>query len=479
MSKDRRVYTRQARRVNGGRFGIFPFFRPIDSSASARYKPAMLAGSQFPTALVYTLGAFALILLLARLRFPLAPAIFVGTAALAAAFGGGPGDFLYSAASGLVQSRTLALIVITILLLTLSETMLAGGQMKEIVSLVRVLLRRPAVAMAALPALVGLLPMPGGALFSAPMVAAAAGGKETRAAKLSAVNYWFRHIWEHWWPLYPGVLLAVTLTGKDLSAFIGVQFPQTVIMASAGLLIFRHTGGDLHARAAAAPAGTRKKLVSATSSIWLILLVWAVVRAAVAVVPGTGELSDDTRGLLTGYAPVALGLVVSVAWTVRLNRLDARRFIGILRKWSIWNLAILVASVMVFQYVLGELEAAERIGVELQQLRIPAILVVAVLPFIAGMVTGLAIGFVGTSFPIVLSIVAAMSGEPSVWPYVALAYGMGHIGQMMSPLHLCHVMSNQYFGTPFGPVYRQIVPSAVLQVVLLAGYFLLLRMVFG
>ncbi|MFP3937560.1 MAG: DUF401 family protein [Phycisphaerae bacterium] len=438
----------------------------------------MLAISQFPAALVYTLGAFALILLLARLRFPLAPAIFAGTAALAVAFDAGPADFLYFAVSGLIQSRTLALIVITILLLTLSETMLAGGQMKQIVSLVRMLLRRPAVAMAALPALVGLLPMPGGALFSAPMVSAAAGGHETRGSKLSAINYWFRHIWEHWWPLYPGVLLAVTLTGQELSHFIAIQLPQTVIMAAAGLLIFRHTHGDLHARAAAAPAGTRRKLVAATSSIWLILLVWGAVRGTVALLGGADELSEDTRGLLTGYAPVALGLMVSVAWTVRLNGLGARRFAGILRKRSVWNLAILVASVMIFQYVLGELAAAERIGGELQQLKIPAMLVVALLPFIAGMVTGLAVGFVGTSFPIVLSI-AATPGEPSIWPFVVLAYGMGHIGQMMSPLHLCHVMSNQYFGTPFGPVYRQIVPSAALQAALVLGYFLLLRAVLG
>lgn len=439
----------------------------------------MLANAQFPTALAYTLGAFALILLLGRLKFPLAPAIFAGTAALAVAFGRGPGEFLASALAGLVQPRTLALIVITVLLLTLSETMLAGGQMQRIVTLVRVLLRRPAVAMAALPALVGLLPMPGGALFSAPMVSAAAGEHESRAAKLSAVNYWFRHIWEHWWPLYPGVLLAVTLIGKELGEFIFYQFPLDVMMAGAGLLIFRRTGGDLHARAAAAPAGTRRKLFAATSSIWLILLIWGAARAAVALLPGLERMDSEIRGLLTGYVPVALGLLVSVAWTVRINRLGARRFVGILGQWSIWKLSVLVAAVMVFQYVLGELQAAERIGAELQQMRIPPMLVVALLPFVAGMVTGLAIGFVGTSFPIVLSIVAATPGEPSVWPYVALAYGMGHLGQMLSPLHLCHVMSNQYFGTRFGPVYRQIIPSAVLQAALVTAYSLLLQAALG
>jgi hypothetical protein len=251
------------------------------------------------------------------------------------------------------------------------------------------------------------------------------------------------------------------------------------MMAGAGLLIFRGTRGELHVRAAPAPPGTGRRLLRATSSIWLILLVWGVVRAAQAPLLAGVELSSADRSLLTGYLPVGLGLLVSVAWTVRLNRLDGRRFAGILSKGSIWRLAVLVASVMVFQHVLGELKAAGRIGDELQRLKIPAELVVAVLPFIAGMVTGLAVGFVGTSFPIVLGIVASLDGEPSLRPYIVLAYGLGHLGQMMSPLHLCHVVSNQYFHTRFGPVYRQIVPSVVLDAGLVTAYFLLLRAAMG
>ena len=37
----------------------------------------------------------------------------------------------------------------------------------------------------------------------------------------------------------------------------------------------------------------------------------------------------------------------------------------------------------------------------------PLVMVVVLLPFIAGMITGLAVGFVGTSFPIVLGLIAA------------------------------------------------------------------------
>jgi hypothetical protein len=142
---------------------------------------------------------------------------------------------------------------------------------------------------------------------------------------------------------------------------------------------------------------------------------------------------------------------------------------------SNYKIACLVISVMVFQYMLTRVGAAVQIADELLQLKVPVVLVVATLPFIAGMVTGLAIGFVGTSFPIVLALVAALPDHGSIYPYVALAYGFGHMGQMVSPLHLCHVVSNEYFKTGFNDVYRRLIPAIALDVVLVAAYFTILR----
>ncbi len=55
-----------------------------------------------------------------------------------------------------------------------------------------------------------------------------------------------------------------------------------------------------------------------------------------------------------------------------------------------------------------------------------------------------------------------------------LAYASGHLGMMLSPLHLCHVVSNQYFKTSFVPMSRQIALPAALMAVIIAAYFVLL-----
>ena len=434
------------------------------------------------TALCITLSAFALILLLARLKVSLGSAILFGAVALGALFGMGPGPVAWEVVAGALRPNSIALAIITVLLLAVSKAMVAGGQMEAIVSLAKAFVRRPAITMAMLPALIGLLPMPGGALFSAPMVASAANGARESASRLSAINYWFRHIWEHWWPLYPGVILAAELTGRPMQVFIVQQLPLGLGMIISGLLIFRGLHPSLRVTGRPPARGTLARLVARTSSIWIILLIWLAGTLAVRLaMKWMGASADHIEAgtwpsVLNRYAPLAVALVASIIWTVRLNAMKAGELLNIFRQRSLYELALLVLCVMVFQHLLKVTDAAGRIGYELRDLHVPVTAVVMVLPFIAGMVTGLAVGFVGTSFPIVLGLVV---GAPQIGPpaaYMVLAYGCGHLGQMLSPLHLCHVVSNRYFKVPFGPVYRRIVPSAAVAFALAVGYFLLLRL---
>lgn len=422
------------------------------------------------TALLFTLGVFTFILVLARLKVPLALAILAGGAAMGLLFGirGELGGVLLT---GAVQPQTIGLAIVTVLLLTVSGAMQAGGQMQRIVSAAKAIFRRPTLTMAALPALIGMLPMPGGALFSAPMVASAAGDEKISGGKLSAVNYWFRHIWEHWFPLYPGVITALALTKLDVGAFILTQFPLSLCMITGGLLILRRIPTNLQTTAPP-PRGTYRKLLGGTSSIWMILLIWAAGRGALYLVP-TDRLFGQLAGEIEKYLPLVIGLVASWAWTIHLNRLSARQVGRIVAAWRIWSIVLLVISVMIFQHMLSAVDAPARIGEGLTKAHVPFVLVMAALPFIAGMVTGLAVGFVGTSFPIVLALVPP---DESIRPYVVLAYAFGHLGQMCSPLHLCHVVSNRFFKTGYGPVYRELLPAAAVAGTLSVAYFLLLKL---
>ncbi len=441
-------------------------------------------------ALLYTMGSFGLILVLTRLRIPLAAAIIAGAVALGALFATNPVDMIGVMFSGLIKPKSVGLAAITIVLPALSEAMQTGGQLKRIVGLFKAFLRRPVMTLVALPALIGLLPMPGGALFSAPMVEEAAGKGETNGARLSAINYWFRHIWEHWWPLYPGVLLAVQKVSEadllpfGIVSFMAYQLPLGVFMLIAGFVILRGMHPDMHAAASSPPKGTRRNLLLQTSSIWMVLLVWgggsALGLAILSAFGVDGEMVKNTPWLKAGqtYVPLLAALLVSFLWTGKLNSLSGKQMRAIFANKRIYKLVILVLSVMIFEQMLDHCGAAEGIGRGLKEASIPPILVICAIPFISGLITGLAVGFVGTSFPIVLAIVTGASGEAlpgNGLSYMVLAYGMGHLGMMVSPLHLCHVVSNQYFKTPFRPVYKRILPAVMILLIVEVGYFLLLQ----
>jgi hypothetical protein len=429
------------------------------------------------SALLLTLLSFAIILMLGRFKLPLWLAILGGALALGLFFRLDVLDLLRVSLTAATRGMSIGLLLTLALLLVLSEAMCQTGRLDRMVLLVHAFFRRPAITLAVLPALIGLLPMPGGAMFSAPMVRQAAGDDgRIKGDLLSAVNYWWRHIWEHWWPLYPGVILAMSLTQSDLLTFAMFQIPLGLFMVLGGVPILRRLHPDFHQTAPPPPPGTTREILRAMAPIGLILLVWFIGDLGFKTVVGhrAGGLSETLK-LVGQFAPLILGLVVSLVFTLASKPLPAGQMRRLIRGKTLMPLLGLALSVMIYQQMLMEVKAAELISRELVELHVPVLSVVIVLPFIAGMLTGVAFGFVGVSFPLVLSLVAAMPGTPAVRPYAVLAYACGHLGMMISPIHLCYVVSNRYFSTTYGATMRLMIGPCLLVAGLAAVYFLFLR----
>ena len=56
------------------------------------------------------------------------------------------------------------------------------------------------------------------------------------------INYWFRHVWEMAWPLYPGIILTVALADIPISALISRSWPGVVAMFAIGWFFFLRPG---------------------------------------------------------------------------------------------------------------------------------------------------------------------------------------------------------------------------------------------
>ena len=89
---------------------------------------------------------------------------------------------------------------------------------------------------------------------------------------------------------------------------------------------------------------------------------------------------------------------------------------------------------------------------------------------LAGLVTGIAIGFAGPAFPLVLGL-AAVDPHLTQISALALAFSMGYAGMMLSPVHLCYVLTRRYFISGLFPSYVYILPCTLV----VAGWGILMH----
>lgn len=406
------------------------------------------------------LGSLAVILILNALRLPLLLSVFFGSLVLALSAGHGflgSGDlFLHT----LGEADTLFLLLIVFLVIGFSNQMSETGMMKELVEVVRGKLSHRH-APAVLPAVIGMLPMPGGALFSAPMVAGCDPDGCLGARLKAQINYWFRHLWEYWWPMYPGVLLAVALSGLDVGWFAVACMPLTLFAILGGRLFLlrkipRESAADVPTLK---NAGRRFLLL--VSPILTVVAVYALLAFTTPVVREANR-----------YLPLCGGILAAAAYLQALRPLDRNRLGKALFNRKMLMLVLTVAAVMCYG---GAVKAAPpavaggqsvklvaQMAGELHDWGVPVLLVTALLPFLTGMTMGLAVGFVGASFPVVFQLLPPNAPLSLRISFTVLAYGFGYVGMMLSPVHVCFMVTSEYFETPLVSCYKRLLgPAAV------------------
>lgn len=409
-------------------------------------------------AIVRILIIFVFILLAIKRKWMLGNAFLGGALGLGVLFTMGPPAIGRSFLTAISHPKTLSLTVIVGLILVLSHSLERSGQMARLLDSFRGLIRWPRINLVIFPALIGLLPMPGGAIFSAPMVKSIGHEHRLTSAHLSYVNYWFRHIWEYWWPLYPGILLTTTLADVDLWRLVFFTLPLTIVAVLAGYWPLRSVNLDSAVFSTQAPAS--KSVVPFLQNLAPVGLV---------IVGGLGLGVGLTAGLPEQMRSVSkelgliIALIIAVFWVWRQNRMAWDQRWGIIRQPAMLKMLYMVTAILMFKGILEDSGAVGQISTEMLRHSIPLTPISMLLPFIVGTVSGITIAFVGATFPILITLIQAMGQSHMMLPYMMLALACGFMGVLLSPLHLCLLLSNEYFGTSLVPVYRHMrIPLAVL-----------------
>ena len=408
--------------------------------------------------LIKVLCCFGLILALNRLRLHLSICLFIGAVAVGLWMGQSPAQIGKGLLASMTSLETLQLVAIICLILVVSQLMKVSGQLDRIVNNFVAIVKKASTVSVVMPALIGLLPMPGGALFSAPMVETAVAGCSLSGDRKTAVNYWFRHIWEFWWPLYPGVVLAVSLLQVEMWQFILIQAPLTLLSITAGSIFLLR---PLNAPNEKTNNSTFRLQVLGPF-LWETMPILVVVACIVFLALLRNSLAWAGVNIdLPSFLPLVLGLLICLLWVLWANKLNLRDVWKALLHRNTFPMLLLIFGIMVFKGALVDSQAVLQIREEMVHYQIPFLLVVMGMPFISGFITGITIGFVGATFPLLVPLFVGLSPLDFLL-HASLAYVSGYVGMMLSPVHICLLVTKDYFKASLTASYRHIYKPAVM-----------------
>jgi len=110
---------------------------------------------------------------------------------------------------------------------------------------------------------------------------------------------------------------------------------------------------------------------------------------------------------------------------------------------------------MLFKETLEMSGAVQNLSSFFIQHKIPLLPIICILPFTIGMLTGLTVGFVGSTFPLLINI---SGGAPLA--NITLAFAAGFIGVLLSPVHLCLILTKEYFKADMWGMYKRMLPAS-------------------
>ncbi len=391
---------------------------------------------------------FIFLLFLIRKKLSLGHAFISGAVLLSLFFRLMPRDMIKSMFESIIFPKTLSLALIVSLILIFSSSMEVSGQMERLLGNFKGLIANIRINLIVFPALIGLLPMPGGAVFSAPMVKDLGRQSGLSGDRLSFINYWFRHIWEYCWPLYPGVLLATILANLNIVTFVIFMCPITVLAAFFGYRPLKDLRGINEDSTYSHKGRSVRPFIKELTPILLV------------IIPGLcmGIVFSYLFPKLTVAKEIGLifALFLAIGWVWFRNALTKTQIWTIIRNPQNLNMMYIVASILIFKGILEDSLAVKAISNELLILSVPLMLIAVILPFFVGLITGITIAFVGVTLPILIPLIHSLGEAQFMLAYVMLAVVCGFAGVLLSPLHLCLILSNEYFNTSMGAVYRHL-----------------------
>ncbi len=384
--------------------------------------------------IIKILIVFVILIMLMRFKVKIGIAFLITTVSFILMFFYGWTNIGKTIFKTLAGWETWRLVLSVYFILILSSIMEITGNTKVLVNSIIHSLRNKRLAAMFLPSFIGLIPMPGGALFSAPMIKNVINTNKAKPAVLTYFNYWNRHIWEFFWPLYPGIILISSIFNikifditihlwifTPLMVFVGYIFTRNLTFVNYKIIKGKYL----------------KSFLKSSWYIFFIIITLLVFKIDIVIV-------------------LAAVLIIDMIIYQKIRE----NFIKIIKKSFNINTIVLLLAIMLFKTAINDSGFMEHIGDITELSFIAKYSVVILLPFIMGVLTGISVGFVGITFPLLGSIIGI--GDNINYSLLALIFIAGFSGVLLSPFHLCLILTKEYYKANFKDIYKLLLPSVII-----------------
>lgn len=392
---------------------------------------------------------FAAILVFLRLKWSIGYVMLIASGLLALMYLMPFPAVLATIKSTVIDPMTISLFFALTLIRILEMVLRENNVLSQMMEASKRLLRQKKAVIISMPVLIGMLPSLGGAYFSAPMVDETTKGTKMSPEEKGFINYWFRHPWEYILPLYPGILLASAITRIELRSLILANMTYAGIILISGFFLSMR---GIHQRTGHKTLKADRK-EAGDIKIYLSLLPVTIILFLVVV--------------LHVELHYALGIVLLGLFF--FYKLDLKYALRAIRYGFTKDVIVLIFGVMLFKFTMETSGAVAHLSQYFTEKGIPILPILFILPFISGLLTGITVGFVGGTFPLLTNIAGG-----SHLNEITFAFASGFVGVLLSPVHLCLVLTREYFKADMWGIYKKTIPGCAL---IMAGalglYFIL------
>lgn len=376
---------------------------------------------------------FSCIIMVIKLKKPLYASIFAGILGTIVLYGINPLESIKLMKNGAFSLDTFNL-VLAFYSITFLQRMMEKREhlMLAEKSLSNLFNSRRVNAMVA-PFIIGLLPSASAVLIASPIVDNAGGDYISKEEKTFITSY-FRHISESFLPTYSTILLALNLSGVDMTSFVIAMMPMVVVLFLLGYFIYV------------------KKIPKDTGLI------------------ESNDKGQDVKNLIISLWPIAMTIVIILVFKIPvhyavfpiillslvINKFNFEEIKPLFISAIEGKLILTTIVIMMFKEILTFTGVIQRLPGYFSVLPIPPVIIFMLIFFFGTLVAG-SQGMIAIALPLAYATIP--NGGLAL---MVLIMCTTYIAMQVSPTHICLAIVVEHYGTSFIDLVKKTMPIVLI-----------------